>query len=545
MGKNINFGQRIPFPVSLREDFLSFRRSLTCGFAISWAVALGCASLTAQVDSPVSIAESETLFAVLAAINNCGYDAELGAADPLRAAIREEIGHNVESSEQAKSEASILCSFYRDHAQPDPTRTLSQYVSLALYLGPPPTFQPTVKEADLPPDAGGVLGLIPLLARFYPQAGMHEVWTKHEAEYRDLGNRYRDSLASMVREAELYLRLPSGSYMGRKFTIYLDPLGAPSEVNARSYSNNYFVVISPGAKPGLKMDQIHHAYLHYLIDPQVGRFATNLSTLTPLLDSLKLAPMDESFKSDPVLLVTECLIRAIEARTLASGKGSPISQEQAVVQSMSQGFVLTRYFYERLQEFEKDNTGIRIALGTMISQIDVRKEQRRASQIQFANAADPELLQLAKPKPTQLLISAQERLQAGDMDMAEKLAKQALAEKVEDPGRALFILAQISASRRNPEGARNYFEQALQATNDPKVVAWSHIYLGRICDLEDDHENGTSREQAIVHYKAAVGASDDLPEAKAAAEQGLQKPYERAHAEPKDAAPNNSDQKAQ
>jgi hypothetical protein len=57
------------------------------------------------------------------------------------------------------------------------------------------------------------------------------------------------------------------------------------------------------------------------------------------------------------------------------------------------------------------------------------------------------------------------------------------------------------------------------------VVAWSHIYLGRILDLQDDNENGPDRAQAITHYKAAVGASDDLPEAKAAAEQGLQKPY--------------------
>jgi tetratricopeptide (TPR) repeat protein len=161
----------------------------------------------------------------------------------------------------------------------------------------------------------------------------------------------------------------------------------------------------------------------------------------------------------------------------------------------------------------------------MLSQIDVRKEQKRASQIQFASAADPELLQLPRPKEGSLLKSAADRLSAGDSDTAEKLAKQALAEKTEDPGRALFILAQISASRKDSDGARDYFEQALKATNEPKVVAWSHIYLGRILDLQDDNENGPDRAQAITHYKAAVGASDDLPEAKAAAEQGLQKPY--------------------
>ena len=133
-------------------------------------------------------------------------------------------------------------------------------------------------------------------------------------------------------------------------------------------------------------------------------------------------------------------------------------------------------------------------------------------------------MQLSRPREGKLLATAEERLSAGDAPTAEKLAKQALAEKTEDPGRALFILAVISL-HGNINGARDYFEQALKATNEPKVVAWSHIYLGRILDLQDDEDNGPDRRQAIVHYKAALGASDELPEAKAAAQQGLKQPY--------------------
>jgi tetratricopeptide (TPR) repeat protein len=498
-----------------------FSRHLAILFLIT-----GCAALLrAQNNTPVSIGHSETLFTVLAAINNCGYDAELGASDALRGKIRDEIGHQIEASQGAKEAADSICAFYRDHQRNDETHTLSQYVSLALYLNPAPDFKPKVRESDLPPDASSVLGLVPLLSKFYAQAGIHEIWQRHEPEYEELSSRYRDALAGMIRSTELYLRLPSGSYSGRTFTILIDPLGAPSEVNARTYANDYYVVITPGAKPGLKMDQVHHAYLHYLIDPQVGRFAANLTTFDPVLDTVKLAPMDENFKSDPVLLVTECVIRAIEARTLAGGKAPVSEQEQSVEASMSQGFVLTRYFYSRLQDFEKGEVGFRNAVGLMITQIDPHREGKQAGQIQFASAADPELLQLPKPKQGRLLISAQERLSAGDAEAAEKLAKQALAEKTEDPGRALFILAQISLNK-NVAGAQQYFEQALQATNEPKVVAWSHIYLGRILDLQDDHENGPDRAEAIQHYKAAAGASDDLPEAKAAAELGLQKPFE-------------------
>ena len=43
--------------------------------------------------------------------------------------------------------------------------------------------------------------------------------------------------------------------------------------------------------------------------------------------------MDESFKSDASLLVTECLIRAIEARTAGSSKTPETERQQAIQNS--------------------------------------------------------------------------------------------------------------------------------------------------------------------------------------------------------------------
>lgn len=469
---------------------------------------------------------------MVSAINNCGYDAELASSDPIRMAVRGELGNNLEQSENAKGAADSICSFYRDHQQSDPSRTLAQYISLALYLNPPPALTPKVKESDLPPDAAGVLGLVPLLNKFYTQAGIHELWQQHGAGYAELENRYRDGLSKMISSTELYLRLPSGSYQDRTFTILIEPMGAPSETNARNYGTDYYVVVTPGTGAGLKIDQIRHAYLHYLLDPMVGRFAGSLDKLDPLLDAVKLAPMDESFKADPALLATECLIRAVEARTMSGGKAPQADQDRAVDTAMSQGYVLTRYFYEKLLDFEKDSIGFRSALPTMLADVDVRKEEKRTSQVEFASAADPEILHLSRPKEGKLLTTAEERLSAGDVTTAEKLAKQALAEKSEDPGRAYFILAQISL-HGNIDGARSYFEQALKNTSEPKVVAWSHIYLGRILDLEDDQKGGPSRAEAVTHYQEAVTASEALPEAKAAAQQGLEKPF----GPPKEAQP--------
>ncbi|MGD0180994.1 MAG: hypothetical protein ABSC15_14365, partial [Terriglobales bacterium] len=92
--------------------------------------------------------------------------------------------------------------------------------------------------------------------------------------------------------------------------------------------------------------------------------------------------------------------------------------------------------------------------------------------------------------------------------------------KQEDPGRALFILAQVAILNRDMQGARGYFQQALGVAHEPTVVAWSHIYLGRIFDLQED------RAAAVDQYRAALTAGGSLPEAKAAAERGIQQPYE-------------------
>ncbi len=475
----------------------------------------------AQAGNQVSLDTNETLFTVLTAINTCGYDTELDASDPLRGQIRAEVSKNIETSEELKASVAVMCQFYQEHQQPDEARNLAQFVSLALYLNPPPALTLKVKEADLAPDASPILGMLPLLQKFYTGAGLHAIWQRHLAAYAAFTGRYHKPLAKMLFDTEIYLKVPSSGYLGRAFTVYLDPMGAPAQTNARNYVSDYFIVISPGRSGSLKMEQIRHTYLHYLLDPMALKYPDVVKRLTPLLDSLKTAPMDESFKDDPGIMSTECLIRAIEARTTGSSK-TPEAERQAAVQaSMQQGFILTQYFYDALVLFEKDNAGLRNVYGNMLVGIDVHKEQRRAAATQFASRADPEILHLARPAlEGKLLTTAEQRLSAGDVVSAQKLAQQALDEKSEDAGRALFILAQAATKNKDMEGARNYFEKALGVAHEPKVIAWSHIYLGRIFDLEEE------RDAALDHYRAALNAGEQLPEAKAAAEQGLQRAYE-------------------
>ncbi|MGD0212813.1 MAG: tetratricopeptide repeat protein [Terriglobales bacterium] len=498
------------------RNFLGQVVRLTC--ALSLAVMLVVASGWAQNSTPVSLQTSETLFTVLTAINTCGYDQELNVSDPLRGQIRSEVAKAVENTAGAQDVIGPMCLFYRQHQTTDPARDLSQYVSLALYLDDPPTFTLKVKAAELPPDAAVAADIVPLLQTFYQKIALHAIWERHHARYTELTEIYHTPLAKMTFDTEIYLKMPSAGYLGRQFTVYLDAMGAPGQTNARNYASDYYVVISPTSGTAIKMQQIRHTYLHYLLDPLALKNADSFKRLEPLLVKLQDAPMDEAFKSNISLLVTECLVRAIEERL---SKIPEADRVHDISQDDKEGYVLTHYFYDAMARFESDPAGMRNAYPYLLGAIDINKEIKRVSQIEFAAQAEPELLHLAGGRNQHLLLDAERRLAAGDVETAQKLAQKVLDEQEEDPGRALFILAQVATVNRDMEGARKYFERALQTAHETKVIAWSHIYLGRIFDLKED------RIAAVDQYRAALDvAGATLPEAKLAAQRGLDQPYE-------------------
>jgi Domain of unknown function (DUF4932) len=510
---------------NLREGLLSrFLGSGIRGLLVSALVGLVAQVCAAENNTPITLETSETLFAVLAAMNTCGYDVDLNVSDAQRLNIRAEVERNLQGSDEARTAMANMCQWYQAHRGRDAAHDLSQYVSLALYLQGPPHFLPKVKEDEMPPDAAPIAGFSAMLERFYDKAGLHGIWERHRAHYAALVERYHVPLAKMVFDNDIYLKMQSGGYLGRTFTIYLDFLGDPNEVNARNYGSDYYVVLFPSPDPSsrapLKMEEIRHAYLHYLLDPLADKHFSAIKRIDPLLQSVKRAPVEEIFKTDMSLLVTECLIRAIEIRTMGTKQTAEAMRTQAVDDAVKQGYILTRYFYNALVKFEKDPAGLRAAYGDILDSIDVKAEQKAASEIQYANVTAPELVQLSRLEDRRMLGTAEKRLAAGDAKGAQELAQQALDKKIGDQGRALFILAQVAVANRNRDAAADGFQKAIQATRDPKVAGWSHVYLGRILDMKED------REAAMNEYRAALTVGAGLPEVKAAAERGLEKAYE-------------------
>ncbi len=500
---------------------------MRCGLrGLVFAAVLGLLGSVCLADNnnPITLDTSETLFTVLTAMNTCGYNVNLNISDAQRLNIRAEVERNLRNSEEAQAAMTSMCDWYLGHRGKDAAHDLSQYVSLALYLQGPPHFLPRGKEEDLPPDALPISAFGTVLEKFYDKAGLHGIWEKHRANYAALVDRYHAPLQKMVFDTDIYLKMQSGGFLGRTFTVYLDFMGDPNEANARNYGTDYDVVVFPSPDPSttdpLKMPQIRHAYLHYLLDPLAEKHFVSVKRIDPLLQSVKRAPLEEGFKTDISLLVTECLVRAIEIRTLGNKQTAEAMRLQAVDDAVKQGYVLTKYFYTAMLTFEKDPAGFRTSYGEILDAIDVKAQQKAANEVQYVRVSAPELVQLSRLEDRRMLVTAEKRLAAGDPKGATELAQQALDKKIGDPGRALFILAQAAVANRNRDLAAENFQKAIEQTKDSKVVGWSHVYLGRILDMKED------REAAVKEYQAALTTGAELPEVKAAAERGLQQAYE-------------------
>ena len=505
--------------------------------------------------SAITLETSEPLFDLSAALNTCGYDADLSASLPLRNTVRQQVAQAAAATPEATRSREALCTYIRQHTLADPGRNLAQYVSLSLYTSPELTA--IAETTELPPDSTQVADILPLLKTFVDQTHLHALWVEHHADYNALVDRIHDPLTRMIEQTNIYLRSPVSTYDGRRFLVLLEPTLAPSAVNARIYGANYIIVVSPSSAGTFHLEQIRHTYLHYLVEPMIYSRASSLDQLLPLLKAVQDAPIEYSYKSDVVALLTECLIKAIEARTMETGLTRPTRptavhqradlekydaamslyerQNEAARRSAADlatrhGWVLTNYFYNQLVSEEHSGVSLKDNVGQMVYGMDVERQRHAAQQISFIPDPSQELVRRVAPRPTGLRLAEMKMMQ-GDSEAARTIADTAIADPAGDHSQANYILARIDLLQGKPEDARTHFQAALSGARDPHTVAWSHIYLGRLYDVLPN------RKQAVQEYQAALAANDPQPDTRAAANNGLRAPFALPKAAPVAAKP--------
>lgn len=482
----------------------------------------------------ISVQASPQLFATMAALDASGLQVDEGllAQMPARRALRADL------LKMQGPAADALRQFYHEHALADPGDTLSRFITFAVVAGPPPDFELPPNQELLPPDVVALDGFQDVLTDFYREAHLGSRWTWVQPEYEPVLAEYRDAVRQIVTVSDAYLREVVKPTNGRTFTVYVEPL-VGARTNFRNYGDQYSIVV--GAASQLPADAIRHAYLHFKLDLLVLQNRPLIYKKRALLNVATRAPrLPIEYDSDFISFTDECLIKAVELR-LRRLAGPQL--EAALRDEDDSGFILVRPLVAQLQLFEKAGPAMSYYFGDLISGIDVDAEQKRLQGYAFPPVE-------STPAPSRhgdaeaVLTSELDRwLVEGNRDLEQKDASAAAAtfqrvlDKYPNDARALYGLAIASVVSGDGDRARDLFGQIVRSSNSdaesasvaPEILAWSHVYLGRIYDLQDE------RELAVNEYRAALAVDDGPADARAAAQKGVENPYKPpAHARPAD-----------
>lgn len=479
----------------------------------------------------VSVNSNRQLFAVMCALDAAGYVPGASAAGetPGRTQLRKRM-----MALQGPAVAALR-KYYAEHALGDSGATFSRFVSFALVAGPPPDFRFELRRDDLPPEALVLEGFNPILANFYSEAKIEEFWKFYQPEYQRGVESLRAPVSSLVFTVSNYLREIVRSSGGRSFSVYVEPLAGDKTI-FRTFGDQYALVVRPSTDP--PMDDIRHAFLHFLLDPIAIRYRVQASAASPLLEYAARAPLlPVDLRDDFSSFFDECLVRAVELRLR---RLSPAELASAIDQAEGSGYVLVRPIYAGLSGFEKSEPAMGYYLPDLIKGIDVESEQRRLRGVKFADAAPsvepaPERDQVAaKPAASgnpldEDLAEGQRQISARNGAAAAASFERVLAANPEDE-RATYGLAVASALQGKPDRARELFTKVIAAAqnplagpgahSDPSHLSWSHIYLGRMYDVEG------KRDLAVLEYRAALAVAGAPDSARTAAQHGIEKGYQ-------------------
>ncbi|MGB6545167.1 MAG: hypothetical protein WBE97_06035 [Candidatus Acidiferrales bacterium] len=473
----------------------------------------------APAKGPVTIEPSVQLFATMCALDAAGFDPE-GGGTPARMRLRAQM----ESLHGPAVDA--LRKFYGDHILADPGATLSRYVIYALVMGPPPEFDIQVHREDVSPDALALEGFGEVLSNFYAEAHIEDIWHQLEPQYDAAAANISGPISNIVYVTGGYLREVINPASPQTFTVYVEPL-VGKHSNFLNLGDEYAFIVDPGRD--LPTVEIRHAFLHFFLDPLAYRFHNTIVGDARLLNFAVRAPrLPVEYRDDFTSYFTECLVRAVELRL-----DKPADLEARLNGEDEDGYVMVRPLVAQLMKFEKSAPPMNLYYPELARGIDVGAEAQRLANVKFAPRTED------LPQPHVAVGYADNAdLTEGDQDIALNSADAAAAAfervLVRHPAeaRAVFGLAVASLMQNNPGRAQELFEQVIAAgaavgtgaaqsaggdldRPDARMLSWSHVYLGRLYDVQGN------RDQAVAEYRAALSVAGAPDAAKAAAQKGV------------------------
>ena len=397
----------------------------------------------------VDFQSDQRLIVVMAALDAAGFEPLAAGREPsgFRAKLRKDLA-NLDPDLRAR-----MKTFYERNRLPAPATPADQaarYISLALALGPPPSFEAPARDNDMPAGLLEVLDFAPLVQEFYRRSGIDEHMVEYVRAYQAEGDRLRAPATEMVRGLLTYLhtrpittsservevKAPSAKKgkqeqkrysvrtKDRRFLILPDLLAPRGAINFRIIADDYYAIVPEGTDP--TASELRRAYLQYVIDGLVLRFNKDVALRR---DAIKLL-LNERQKAgaqvspDVFLSVSRSLVSAADARyvemraldalgrsnrallaaaktdadraTIAKNSQIEIKaiQDETVArlaEEYEKGAVLSFFFADQLKGIESAGFDLANFFPDMIASFDPARETRRpaeyAEAVQRANAS--------------------------------------------------------------------------------------------------------------------------------------------------------------
>lgn len=483
----------------------------------------------AEAQSSVSVDGSEAMFTTMCALLAAGFEADVSAEhwSAYRAQMRERM------QAQRGPAVDALRQFYREHQLSDPGAMLSRYLWFGLVSGPAPRFTPILRRDELPPEVLALEGFSEILSAYYQEQKIGPLWRQVQPVYGREIEHMHDQVSNIVFITSAYLREIIDPNGYRTFAIVVEPL-VGRITNVRNYGDHYALVLS-GGEEEVPVDVVRHAFLHYLLDPLPLQYPHVIVTKRALFDRAAQAPrLAPDLRDDFPSYLAECMVRAVEIKLK---KMSPGERDAALGRADMDGYVMVRPLYEGLVKFEGSEPAMNLYFPELIRGIDVNTETKRIAALTFPpeepgrtgkELSTEELARRRALQPAALptdtdaiadLTEGERQLAAKDT-RAAKVAFERVLAKYPDQTRAWYGLGMVAVLEHDAGRAKEVFGRLTSgdhaATQDPMVMAWSYIYLGRIYDGEGH------ADRAKTQFEAALSVPG-LPErARDAAQQGLE-----------------------
>jgi hypothetical protein len=486
------------------------------------------------------------LIVVMAALDVAGLDTTSTGRQP--SAFRVKLRKDLANLDPALREK--MKTFYDRNKLPAPATPADQaarYVSLALALGPAPTFDAPERSEDLPAGLLEVLDFAPLVQEFARRSGIDEHLVEYVRAYQAEGDRLRAPTTEMVRSLLTYLHTrPITTSMERvevknpnkkakektytfrqkerRFLILPDLLAARGAINFRIISDDYYAVVPEGTDPS--SSELRRAYLQYVIDALVLRFNKDIALRRDQVKQL-LAERQKAgaqVSPDVFLSVSRSLVTAADARyeemrrlyflstdararitaakteadRAAIGKAAQAEMKAIedetiarLAEEYEKGAVLSFYFADQLKGIESAGFDLANFFPDMIASFDPVREGKRPAE--YAEAV-------------QRATAAREARTAARRSQAEM--------NVEAGGKEAALvrdLAAIEDTLRNKDynDAEGRLREMLKEyPREPRIFfALGQTASLAASDATDENVQAERLNRALGHYRMAVAAS--------------------------------------